>query len=255
MFCLNSNNPPKEILLVDDFSDDEGITLGFLRHLKKKYKGTVCIQVITLDRNFGPGGARNAGWEIASQPYIALLDSDDAWHCDKLSIQYLFMKQNIEIAITGHKYIISTEVNKLHNDKINKEFYFTKIYPISLLFKSRFPTSSVMIRADLPLRFPLDQRAAEDTFLWQKASLAGFTIIRINVPLVYYFKSLYGAGGLSKQLVKMELGELGNFIALFNAGDINFIIFLSASIFSLLKFLRRCFLTYVKNVINYIASR
>lgn len=41
----------------------------------------------------GPAAARNLGWQFSSQPYIAMLDSDDAWTPDKLSDQWRYLKK------------------------------------------------------------------------------------------------------------------------------------------------------------------
>ena len=34
------------------------------------------IKLILLDKNKGPGNARNIGWEASTQRYIAFLDAD-----------------------------------------------------------------------------------------------------------------------------------------------------------------------------------
>jgi len=72
--------PPKEILLVEDYSQDEGKTLASLYDLQRKFQDKITIKVIPLLKNGGPGGARNTGWDEAQQPYLAFLDADDSWH-------------------------------------------------------------------------------------------------------------------------------------------------------------------------------
>ena len=82
--------PPEEIILIDDFSNDDGVTLTTLNYLRQMHQKT-SIKIVLLDKNSGPGSARNAGWKEASQPYLAFLDADDSWHPKKLEIQYQWM--------------------------------------------------------------------------------------------------------------------------------------------------------------------
>lgn len=93
---------PAEVLLVDDASPDQGRTLNKLRQLQGRFRDKTHIEVIALKNNGGPSVARNAGWEAATQPYIAFLDADDAWHPQKLEIQYEWMKEYSEVVLTGH---------------------------------------------------------------------------------------------------------------------------------------------------------
>ncbi|MGJ7041530.1 succinoglycan biosynthesis protein ExoO [Shinella sp. BE166] len=66
-----------EILVVDDFSTDE--TRAVVASLVEP-----AVQLIALNRNLGPGGARNAGFAAARGKWIAVLDSDDTIRPDRL---------------------------------------------------------------------------------------------------------------------------------------------------------------------------
>lgn len=59
-----------EVIVVDDASPDEGAAVAAAIDDPR-------IRIIRLDRNCGPGGARNAGFSAASGDWIAVLDSDD----------------------------------------------------------------------------------------------------------------------------------------------------------------------------------
>ncbi|MBC7511115.1 MAG: glycosyltransferase family 2 protein, partial [Ferruginibacter sp.] len=89
---------PAEIILVDDASPDE--TLRVLYEIEREYSGW--IKVISSKMNLGPAAARNIGWNLASQPFIAFLDSDDAWHPKKIEIQYYYMHKHPRISLSGH---------------------------------------------------------------------------------------------------------------------------------------------------------
>jgi succinoglycan biosynthesis protein ExoU len=63
-----------EVVVADDASDDGGATLNAARAADD---GTGRLNLLTLDRNAGPGGARNAAIRASTAPWIAILDSDD----------------------------------------------------------------------------------------------------------------------------------------------------------------------------------
>ncbi|HEY5293657.1 MAG TPA: glycosyltransferase family 2 protein [Burkholderiales bacterium] len=233
--------PPMEVLLVDDGSGDAGKTLELLRRLQEKYQDRIGLKIISLEKNGGPGVARNAGWAAATQPYIAFLDADDEWHPEKLDIQHEYMRGNPEIAVTGHQYVVVLDSKPtLHASSISS---YKNISPLSLLFKNCFPTSSVMLRSKVPFRFTPGKRCAEDLYLWQQLAFAGFPIVRIEASLVQYYKAIYGERGLSAQLWEMEKGELSNLVALYRAGSINRLLFIAATVFSIAKYLKRLVVT------------
>ncbi|RLV49292.1 glycosyltransferase family 2 protein [Nocardioides mangrovicus] len=61
--------PPAEVIVVDDASTDATVAVA------REHGATV----IELAVNGGSGPARNRGIEAASTPWVAFLDSDDAW--------------------------------------------------------------------------------------------------------------------------------------------------------------------------------
>lgn len=238
---------PEEVLVVDDCSDDGGKTRGLLYRLQQQYRDKLDIRIIALEQNSGPAGARNAGWDMATQPYIAFLDADDEWHPEKLDIQYRYMRDNPLIAVTGHRYIwLRDGRSSLPACSI---MGFKNISPLSLLFKNCFPTSSVMLKNKIPFRFTAEKRSAEDFYLWQQVAFAGFPVVRIEAPLVHYYKALYGEGGLSARLWKMEKGELENFAALYQAGSINGLMFIAATTFSIIKYVKRLIVTWINRAV------
>ena len=226
--------PPEEVLMVEDHSDDEGRTLDMLHRLQYQYQDKVNLKLIPLEKNGGPAAARNAGWDAATQPYIAFLDADDEWHPEKLEIQFKYMQENPDIAVTGHGYIRLRD-RKPATPRVPPVPAYKNISPLSLLFKNSFPTSSVMLKNKIPFRFTVKKRCSEDFYLWQQIAFAGFPIVRIEARLVNYYKALYGEGGLSAQLWKMEKGELNNFADLYRAGSINWILLIAATGFSIIK--------------------
>ena len=247
---------PEEVLLVEDYSDDEGKTLDLLYRLLQKYQDGICLKIISLENNGGPAVARNAGWNAATQPYIAFLDADDEWYPEKLEIQYRYMRENPKIAVTGHQHILSLDGKPALCAVSTASYTNTNISPLSLLFKNCFPTSSVMLKKDnVPFRFTAKKRYCEDFFLWQQLAFAGFPIVRIEALLLHYYKALYGEGGLSAQLWKMEMGELSNLVALYRAGSINLLLFVAATGFSIAKHVKRLAVTWISRLMRRVSGR
>ena len=74
-----------ELIVIDDGSTDDTQAL-IMGHGDK-------IHYIKQD-NHGVSAARNAGIRVAKGDYIAFIDSDDAWHSEKLEAQISFFNEN-----------------------------------------------------------------------------------------------------------------------------------------------------------------
>ncbi|QYJ06866.1 glycosyltransferase family 2 protein [Qipengyuania flava] len=81
-----------ELLVVDDGGTDHSMAL--VRSFDDPR-----IRVIS-QKNRGLAGARNTGIMHARAPYIALLDSDDRWHVDKLLLHYVHLQANHNIGVS-----------------------------------------------------------------------------------------------------------------------------------------------------------
>ena len=78
-----------ELLITDDCSTDD--TWRLLNNYKEKDKR---IRIFQLDKNCGPGIARNNSIKHAKGRFIAFCDSDDLWKPEKLENQIKFMLEN-----------------------------------------------------------------------------------------------------------------------------------------------------------------
>jgi len=249
---INQTQLPVEIWLVDDASPDDGRTLNKLHKLKGKYTGTVQIEIIALPVNGGPSVARNAGWDAATQPYIAFLDADDAWHPQKLEIQYGWMKEHPEIVLTGHQYLwLKEDSFPQSGEPLPKaeESQVRRITKLALLFSNRFSTPSVMLKNELPFRFEPQKRYSEDYLLWLQITLSGYQGAFLDLPLAYLYKAPYGEDGLSSNLWSMEKGELDTYYQVYKEGYINLFACLLFVLFSLIKFCRRVIRVYARRII------
>ncbi|WP_158558921.1 glycosyltransferase family 2 protein [Rhodoferax lacus] len=229
---------PAELILVDDCSGDD--TRLLMQAIAAKYTAG-WIRTVLLDKNMGAGSARNAGWAIATQPYIAFLDSDDAWHPEKVRIQLNLMLNQPELALCGHTHQILLK-DDLPDWKLQTDGGKSIARPISkwqLLIANRFVTPSVMLRRDISCRFLEGQRFMEDRMLWLNIVCSNQRVARIPVALAATYKSGFGHSGLSAQWLNMARGDFGNYRRLLNSKYISHIEFAALNLFSAIKFLRR----------------
>jgi glycosyltransferase involved in cell wall biosynthesis len=225
---------PAELILVDDASGDG--TGAVLEELRARH-GPDWIRIITLERNQGPATARNAGWDAATQRYVAFLDADDAWDARKLEIQCAWMEAHPGFAVTGHASRQLLPDAERPADPGEGE---AKTVSKSALFLSNpFITPSVMLRREITQRFEAGKRHMEDYLLWLEVALSGRKIARLPQVLAYTFKAPFGESGLSAQAWEMEKGELAAFTDLLRRGYLGFGFWLLLSGFSFIKFLRR----------------
>lgn len=224
---------PFEVILVEDCSGDD--TLDKLYELQEVY-GSEWIKVCPLKENSGPGIARNKGWDMSSQDYIAFLDSDDSWHPKKIEIQYSWMIENLNFVLTGH----NDEI--VAGDVVETEFEYSSFYEVSkwqLLTSNRFSTPTVMVKRTLSERFPEGQRYSEDYNLWLRIIYSGKACARSDAKLAYLYKASYGESGLSSNLYQMEVGELSNYKFLYKNKSIGLLRYLFITSFSFAKYLKR----------------
>jgi len=193
---------PTEVIVVDDASDDEGTKL-VLTSIEAEFSGLV--KVIRLEVNGGASVARNRGWEAASQPFIAFLDADDAWHPNKLAMQMPLMVGADGAAVSGHSISINTFVET--GAIIDMERQTESLGFRQLLFRNRLPTPSVIVRRSLSQRFDPSRRLSEDYDLWLRIVAAGEDCKYLAIPLTTTFKASYGEGGLSQNLWAMERAQ------------------------------------------------
>jgi len=231
---------PYEIILVNDASPDEGKTQQVIDMilLSMNDKGTN-IRSLYLPVNQGAGVARNAGWEIATQFFVAFLDADDSWHQCKLLYQYYFMTLKPHCVMSCHQTQFSFDNFPGHS--IQLPLYFKRIKLRGLLFKNTIGTRTVMIKRDITERFPSDMRHAEDFFLWLRILSTGACVYRLSSPLAFAYKADFGESGLSSNTVLMHRGVLKCFSDLSNRRIISHNYFLAAVFFEYVKYLARLF--------------
>jgi len=202
---------PYELILVNDCSQDD--TDKILKNLQAKY-GENWIKIINLSQNTGPACARNSGWDVATQPYVAFLDADDAWHPCKLEIQLKYMQAHPDIGITGHRWYWLREGHLA--PRISERYTAGPIFQWQMLISNRLATPTVMLKRDIGFRFNPAKRHSEDYLLWLRIICAGAPAAFIDLDMTYLYKAPYGVGGMSGQIWAMEWGELDTYKRLFD---------------------------------------
>ncbi|MBO7612155.1 MAG: glycosyltransferase family 2 protein [Elusimicrobia bacterium] len=130
---LNQTYQNIELIIIDDGSTDN--TKEVIESLNDKRI------VYIYQKNQGCCAARNKGIEVARGNYIALQDSDDAWHPDKLEIQINALKENNADVVFCKVFTIGNLIKRIA-PKIFKEGFLKEdmlpinIWPQSLLGKA-----------------------------------------------------------------------------------------------------------------------
>jgi glycosyltransferase involved in cell wall biosynthesis len=190
---------PAEVLLVDDASGDG--TVEALQRLQASHLPG-WIRVLPLQRNGGPARARNIGWEHARQPWVAFLDADDTWARDKLALQMRALDADAGIDFIAHRMRVAPR--DAEYPQAVRPPRVRRIGPRRMMLNNPFPTSSVVLRRELPFRFDERYRRVEDFLLWAQIVLSGHRCARLERVLASWHKPNYGAGGLSADLAAMH---------------------------------------------------
>ena len=138
---LKQTLPPVEILVIDDGSTDG--TPAIARAFGPP------VRAITK-QNGGEGSARNRGLDEAAGEFVAFLDADDLWEPTKLEKQVAAMAPGV-VACHSTLYNFG-EVNTVHDVSQVPEAIRYSVAHIAIYCP--IMPSCLMVRADLPCRFP-----------------------------------------------------------------------------------------------------
>jgi len=153
---------PKEIIVIDDGSTDTTL------QIQKDFPTLKYI----YQANKGVSSARNLGITNAKHEWIAFLDSDDAWHKDKLKKQVNFHNQNPDILMSysDEEWIRDGAVVKIPKkfQKIGKDAFLENISYCNIA------PSSVLLHKNLFERYGLfdeNLEVCEDYDLWLRIAI------------------------------------------------------------------------------------
>lgn len=217
-----------EIVVVDDASRDQTVRL-----VKEWALRNMSVTLQVFDANGGAAKARNAGISAATAPWIAFLDSDDAWHPRKLEYIALLITKYPQVDVWGGRCCLGFSAQEIEFDALSVRLIGTASPQV--FFSNPYMTPAVVARKTPALHFDEGHRYAEDYKLW--LSLFSNSIGAVIEPsLAFIFKDGYGVSGLSASLVRMELGELRALACFWRRRPV---VVSLALLFSFVKFLRR----------------
>jgi len=241
--CINQSYKEFEIIVVDDCSSDDTI------EIIKEYKVKNNIDNIIIEKlnvNGGASVARNIGIKIARGTYVALLDSDDYFHPNKLEIISKLLLLNNNIDLIGHDYYIETE-DEISFANINiKNIELKKIACCSLLLKNFAVTPSIVFKQEINTLFNEKMRYTEDHEFFLRVCHSNFKIYYLDMKLVGLNRAVLTSGGQSSNNFKMRLGEIQMYVDLYKLNYLYIFISPFLVIFSMSKHILRM----VKNFLN-----
>ena len=193
---LNQTFNDFELIVIDDASTvDYSVFFEQFNDERIKY--------FKLEKNAGPGHARNEGIKKATGEYIANCDSDDVYLPQRLELQAKFLDENPNISLIGTTFRFSNKkrlsVLPLNNADI-KTF---------MLFNSPLCNPTIMFRREefvsKNLFYPEDINFAEDYELWIDAMFSGVKMANLEDFLMIYTRR---AGQLSKEKSEKQIAIL-----------------------------------------------
>lgn len=232
--CIDQTFLPFEVIIINDGSTDK--TEETANNFIKKQQTNVKFSVISV-KNGGVSRARNIGIKQAAGDFVAFLDSDDAWHTEKLAKQIEAFKNFPNTALVS-----TNSTVKNHFSGQTRRVSFTH-----LLIRNHVITSSAIVPAAIIKNCMFDQtlRRAEDYNLWLKLGKIG-KIVFIDQKLVFFAdKRTFGASGLSANFHALTADEIKGHTKLFFAGTINFGQYFFALGMTCVKYLRKCIIYYL----------
>lgn len=193
----NQTRLPTEIIVVDDASTDGTPTIA--EDWGRQHQIPMTVEV--LAKNAGPATARNRGIELANNPYVAFLDSDDEYlpSCLETILEPLRMFRNAVVSFADVTVVTPTtqDTRGLFRPHANLQRtterveqagrqFLRLLSPTELLLPaSIIPTSAVCFLRDAALKvggMPVDYRSGEDWLFWLRLAQEGdFYFQDINV--------------------------------------------------------------------------
>jgi glycosyltransferase involved in cell wall biosynthesis len=175
--ALDQTRPPHEVIVVDDGSTDD------TAQVLKSYVSAGRIRY-HLQPNTGLCTARNVGLSMANGDAFALLDSDDAWHPQKLDKQVTYLKSNLDCGLVG-----TAAVSQVPVRWVEVGTPASQVLPLDThLTRTRFCPSSALFHRSLWEKvggFDPAAGGASDRDYWIRCAAVG-SVARLESPLTFY---------------------------------------------------------------------
>lgn len=159
---LGQTYSPHEVIVVDDGSRDNSaaIAASFGEPIR-----------VIRQSNQGECAARNTGLDLARGDWIAFLDADDLWTPKKLECQVAEAGRGPDIVCIHTRFYQFGTTSEVPPPPVE---VVSGTYEIeTLLLNPLVNSSSAMVRAGLPVRFPAGARQGGDMIYFTELSLFG----------------------------------------------------------------------------------
>jgi glycosyltransferase involved in cell wall biosynthesis len=165
--------PVLEVLVIDDGSTDDSGAIA------KSYGPPVRV---LRQLNQGESVARNRGMDEAHGEWIAFLDADDYWIPTKLSRQLESIKDDCS-AICSRYFRFSELANIPKSQMVSKQ----RVFSVEQILRHGTPCqiASLMVRRQIPCRFPTWTKYAEDAIYFIEL-MRETPIAIVDEPLIGY---------------------------------------------------------------------
>lgn len=168
---------PLEVLVIDDGSQD-----GLLEVLRP-YLGRPDFRYFCNAVNLGAAGSRNRGVQKAAGTYVAFLDADDWWENGKLAAQLELLSRTGDVlCATGRELVREDGTSAGRVIPVKENITYRE-----LLKHNSINCSSVVIRRDVALEFPMERDDIHEDYLtWLKVLQKYGRAVGINRPYLKY---------------------------------------------------------------------
>ena len=177
----NQTYPPSEVIIVDDGSTDA--TREIIQNFLNSHP-QINIRLFSYP-HIGRAAALHQGVQLAGCEWIAILDADDLWHCQKLAQQVTAVQQyNLNFLATQSDIFYST-----NEPDLTQEFV-SLLKPVSLsltqmLYANLICHSSVLMRKNLA-QYDLQRQTQIDYELWLRLLHERKSLYILPQTLVYH---------------------------------------------------------------------
>ncbi|MBQ6197304.1 MAG: glycosyltransferase family 2 protein [Lachnospiraceae bacterium] len=166
-----------ELIVVDDCSTDQTYFI-----LEKLAKLDNRIRLYKNKQNLGVAKTRNFGISLAKGKAIALLDSDDIWETEKLSLQFQLFKQGNKIVYCSYDFINDEGQTTKKPFIVPESTNYTKMLTSNVISCSTILSDAKLLK-DNPFS---DQYYHEDYVLWMQLIKIVKHAVGLSTILAHY---------------------------------------------------------------------
>lgn len=155
-----------ELLVIDDGSRD-----GTCAVAQRLAAEDPRIRLLRNDTNMGVARTRNRGFDLCRSPYVALLDSDDAWHPEKLERQLTRLEESgADLCYTSYG------IMGIRSQKVRADYLVPEQADFKRLLKENvIGCSTVLLKTGLVRQYHFETDLHhEDYALWVRLLHDGF---------------------------------------------------------------------------------